>query len=493
MSFGSKIRRKLVKILGKDWVKDDKVTLYSYRCDGLTLYTSLPMGVVFPGTTQELVSLVKLLYKEKTSFVARGAGTGLSGGAIPHEGSVIIEMVRFKEVHEVDYLNRTITVGPGVVNLRISEYVNSNGFHYAPDPSSQKACTIGGNVAENSGGPHTLKYGVTVNHVLAVEMVLPDGEIVKIGGTHLGMPGPDLLALVTGSEGTFGIITKITCRLTPNPEKYVTLLGIYKSVRNSSESVSRIISHGIIPSAMEMLDKVVISAVEKALNPGFPLDAEALLIVELDGLADGLEEEAEVVEKLLKDCGATKVNRALNEEERAKIWRARKEAFGAIGQISPSYYVQDGVIPRSKLPEVLEEIYKIGKKYGLTVANVFHAGDGNLHPLILYDFEDIQEVKKAHAIGEEILSSCIQHGGTLSGEHGIGIEKADWMKELYSKNSLDNMQNFRVFFNPENLLNPGKIFPQPSRCAESKIGHISKGKDRLNGPKMIASKSGITV
>ena len=334
---------------------------------------------------------------------------------------------------------------------------------------------------------------MTVNHVLGVEMVLPDGEIVKIGGNHLGMPGPDLLALVIGSEGTFGIVTKIICRLTPNPEKAVTLLGIYKSVRNACESVSSIISHGIIPAAMEMLDKTVILAVEKALNPGFPLDAEALLIVELDGLADGLEEEAEIVEKLLKDFGATKVNRALNEEERAKIWRARKEAFGAIGQISPSYYVQDGVIPRSKLPEVLDEIYEIGRKYGLTVANVFHAGDGNLHPLILYNSEDIQEFEKVHSIGEEILSSCIRHGGTLSGEHGIGIEKVDWMKELYSKSSLDNMQNLRAFFNPENLLNPGKIFPQPSRCVESKIGQISKKKQSLNKQKMISTKSGITV
>jgi len=493
MSFEKNIRSECVRILGIEWVKDDPVTLYTYRCDGLTLYAALPMGVLFPGTVQELVSVVKLLHQHKISFIARGAGTGLSGGAVPQDGSVIIEMARFKEVHEVDLINRTITVGPGVINLRITEHVNADGYHYAPDPSSQKACTIGGNVAENSGGPHTLKYGVTVNHVLGLEMVLADGELVTLGANHFGLPGPDLLGLVTGSEGTFGIITKIICRLTPNPEQAVTMLGIYKSVRDACESVSSIIGHGIIPAALEMLDRIMISAVEKALKPGFPLDAEAVLIVELDGLSDGLDVEAEVVERLLKETGAITVNRARDEAERAKIWRARKEAFGAIGQISPSYYVQDGVIPRSKLPEVLDEISAIGKKHGLTVANVFHAGDGNLHPLILYDYENPQEVEKAHAIGEEILSSCIKHGGTLSGEHGIGIEKAEWMSELYSGNSLDNMQNVRSFFNPENLLNPGKIFPQPGRCAESKSGTPPQQASALNKPKMVASKSGIAV
>tara|TARA_Y100001970_G_C14244947_1_gene867463 strand:+ start:2002 stop:3483 length:1482 start_codon:yes stop_codon:yes gene_type:complete len=493
MSFEIKIREKLIKILGSEWVKDDKVSLYSYRCDGLTLYNSMPMGIVFPGTVNELVSVVKLLYQKKISFIARGAGTGLSGGAIPHERSVIIEMARFKEVHEVNYINRTITVGPGVVNLRISEHVHSRGFHFAPDPSSQKACTIGGNVAENSGGPHTLKYGVTVNHVLGIEMVLPDGELVKFGANHLGMPGPDLLGLVIGSEGTFGIVTKIVCRITPDPEKAVTMLGIYKSVRDACESVSSIIRNGIVPAAMEMMDKIVISAVEKALKPGFPIDAEAVLIVELDGLVDGLEDQAEVVEKLLKDFGATKVTRARNEDQRSKIWRARKEAFGAIGQISPSYYVQDGVIPRSKLPEVLDEISEIGERIGLTVANVFHAGDGNLHPLVLYDNENKDEIEKAHLIGEEILSSCIRHGGTLSGEHGIGLEKIEWMNELFSEKSLDNMQNVRKFFNPENLLNPGKIFPLPGRCAEIKRLITQKKSNNSDKPNLVTSKSGIAV
>ena len=493
MPFESNLRIECEQILGKEWVKDDPVTLYAYRCDGLTLYAAPPMAVVFPGTVEELTSIVKLLNRHKISFIARGAGTGLSGGAVPQDKSVIIEMARFKEVHEVDWENRTITVGPGVINLRISEHVNSEGFHYAPDPSSQKACTIGGNLAENSGGPHTLKYGVTVNHVLGMEIVLPDGELVTLGGKHLGMPGPDLLGLMTGSEGTFAIITKIICRLTPNPETAVTLLGIYSSVREACESVSSIIRQGIIPAAMEMLDKITIAAVEKALKPGFPLDAEAVLIVELDGLIDGLDDEARVVENLLKDSGATEVRRARDESERAKIWRARKEAFGAIGQISPSYYVQDGVIPRSKLPEVLDEISNIGKKHGLTVANVFHAGDGNLHPLILYNYENPEEVEKSHLIGEEILSSCIRHGGALSGEHGIGIEKAEWMTELYSNDSLTNMQNVRTFFNPEDLLNPGKLFPQPGRCAESKSGTSPKSTAVLDKTKIVAAKSGIAV
>ena len=324
-------------------------------------------------------------------------------------------------------------------------------------------------------------------------MVLPNGEIVFLGDNHFGMPGPDILGLVIGSEGTFGIVTKIICRITPNPEKAITLLGVYKSVTEACESVSSIIRNGVIPAAMEMLDKVMISAVEKAFKPGFPLDAEALLIVEIDGLSDGLNEESEVVEQLLKESGASRVNRAQDREERAKIWRARKEAFGAIGLISPSYYVQDGVIPRSKLPEVLDEISQIAEKNGLTVANVFHAGDGNLHPLILYNYEKINEVEKAHLIGEEILSLCIRYGGTLSGEHGIGLEKADWMNELFPAVSLENMQDVRRFFNPENLLNPGKIFPRPGRCAESKIGNPPRIEDFTDKPKIVKSKSGIVV
>lgn len=508
MPFANPIRQELVRICGKEWVKDDPITLYAYRSDGLTLYTAPPLGVVYPGNTDELVRVVKLFHREQISFLPRGAGTGLSGGAVPREGSAIIEMARFKEIHEVDLVNRTITLGPGVVNLRISEHVKPQGYHFVPDPSSQKACTIGGNVSENSGGPHTLKYGVTVNHVLGLEVVLPDGEVVELGGQHHNQPGPDLLGLMIGSEGTFGVVTKIICRLTPNPEKAVTLLGVFDSVRGACDAVSGIIRNGTIPAAMELIDKTVIRAVEAALKPGFPQDAEAVLIVELEDLQDGIEEDAELVERMLQQSGAQDVKRAKDEAERARIWRARKESFGAIGQISPSYYVQDGVIPRSKLPEVIDQIEAIGQKYNLTVANVFHAGDGNLHPLILFDYEDEEQVENTHKVGEEILQVCMGYGGTLSGEHGIGLEKRKLMGELYSETDLENMQTLRAFFNPDGRLNPSKIFPTPSRCAEAKhssqatpsesspvgVGHARDlPSDELDRSKLVARKSGIAV
>ncbi len=475
MTFDPNIKKSLIEILGEKWVKDDPVTLYSYRCDGLTLHTETPMGVVFPDNIDKLVATVQLFHKNRISFVPRGAGTGLSGGAVPKDGSVIIEMLRFNKISDIDPLNRTITVGPGVVNLRISEHTEPDGFCFVPDPSSQKACTVGGNVAENSGGPHTLKYGVTVNHVLGIEVVLPDGEVVELGGDQWGLPGPDLLGLFVGTEGTFGIVTKIICRLTPIPEKTITLLGIFSSVSDACHAVSSTIRKGVIPAAMEMIDKVVIKAVEKAMSPGFPLDAEAVLIVELEDLEDGIEEDASEVQALLESCNATEVKRAKNREEQDRIWDARKGAFGAIGQISPSYYTQDGVIPRSKLPEVLEKMTDLSKKYQLTIANVFHAGDGNLHPLILYDSQNEEEVEKTFKLGKEILQICIKSGGTLSGEHGIGLEKADLMGHLFSKVDLDNMIWIRSVFNPDNLLNPGKIFPTPGRCGEVKMVQAKSG------------------
>lgn len=475
MPFDTRIKTSLIHILGKDWVKDDAVTLYAYQADGLTLSATPPMGVVFPGNREELVSVVKLFHQHKITCVPRGAGTSLSGGAIPKEGSVILEMFRFREIHEVDLLNRTITVGPGVVNLRISQHVQSKGFYFVPDPSSQKACTVGGNVGENAGGPHTLKYGVTVNHILGLEVVLPNGDVVELGGKYWGMPGPDLLGLFIGSEGTFGVVTKIICRLTPIPEKAITFLGIFPTVKDACEAVSSTIRQGIVPAALEMLDQVMIHAVEQTIAPGFPLDAEAVLIVELEDVGAGLEDAATQVQALLESHNATEVRRAQNEEERALIWKARKEAFGAIGAISPSYYVQDGVIPRSTLPEVLAKIRAIGEKYKLTIANVFHAGDGNLHPLILYNSLIEEEVEKAHHAGEEILSYCLSKGGALSGEHGIGLEKSHLMEQLFSAKDLENMKAIRAVFNPDNLFNPGKIFPTPSRCGEMKFVKAKSG------------------
>ena len=475
LPFKPNVRHALTQIVGDQWVKDDPVSLYAYRCDGLTLHPSMPMGIVFPATTQALAEVVKLLAAHDISFLPRGAGTGLSGGAIPQNQSVLIEMFRFNAIKDIDPLERTITVGPGVVNITVSQAASPHGLYFAPDPSSQKACTIGGNVGENSGGPHTLKYGVTVNHVLGLEMVLPDGEIVRIGGSSWQAPGPDLLALTIGSEGTFGIVTEVTCRLTPIPPKTITMLAVFADIGDASRAVSAIIGAGMVPAALEMIDKVVIGAVEKTIKPGFPTDAEAVLILELDGLEDGLEEEARAIEGLCQEQGATRVSRAHNEDERAIIWRARKEALGAIGAISPSFYTQDGVIPRSALPAVLEQMIEIGARHGLTVANVFHAGDGNLHPLILYDSTKPEQVAAVEKAGVEILQACLDVGGTLSGEHGIGLEKSDMMARIFTEADLENMIRVRSVFNPHNLLNPGKIFPTPGACAEMRNGPLRPG------------------
>lgn len=469
MAFKASIKRRLEKILGKQWVKDDPVTLFAYRCDGLTLHTNLPMGVVFPADTASLIEVVKVFHEHKIAFLPRGAGTGLSGGAVPLGNSVIVEMVRFTAIEEIDLENRTITVGPGVVNLHISKAVEKMGFHFVPDPSSQKACTVGGNVAENAGGPHTLKYGVTVNHVLALEAVLPNGELLKLGDAFWGAPGPDLLALFVGSEGTFGIVTKVICRLTPLPESIKTMLAIFDHPNDASEAVSAIIAAGIVPSALEMMDQMIIRAVEDALKVGFPKDAGALLIIELEDLAAGLPEDVAHIQAILEQNGAQTIRLAENEAQRAAIWRARKEAFGALGKITPSFYTQDGVIPRSKLPYILEKITAIGAAYQLKIGNVFHAGDGNLHPIILYNPTDQDEINRTLQAGEDILTACLNVGGTLSGEHGIGLEKTAMMADVFSEVEMEQMVLIRTCFNPHNLLNPGKILPTPGLCGDMKL------------------------
>lgn len=475
MSFPPVVRDKLIEILGKQHVKDDSITLFSYRSDALTLHPSPPMGVIFPSTTPELISCAKLFHEHSISFLPRGAGTGLSGGAIPQEGSAVVEMFRFREIEEIDAVNRTATVGAGVVNLTISKASAKHGLCFVPDPSSQKSCTVGGNVGENSGGPHTLKYGVTVNHVLGLEMVLPDGELVRLGGKAWGVPGPDLLGLVIGSEGTFGIVTKVICRLTPVAEKALTMLVVFDTTAEACRTVSHIIRSGIVPAALEMIDNMIIQAVEKHIGAGFPLDAEAVLIIELEDLRDGIEEEADRIREICHQNNCREVRQAADETERATIWRARKEAFGALGTVSPSFYTQDGVIPRSKLPDVLAEILACGKRFGFRVANVFHAGDGNLHPLIPYDSQNPEEVDRVFQAGGEILEICLQAGGSLSGEHGIGLEKAHLMEKVFNEHDRDNMIAIRAVFNPDDLLNPGKIFPSPGRCSEVKVVRAKTG------------------
>ncbi|MCW8130316.1 MAG: FAD-binding protein [Planctomycetota bacterium] len=446
--------------------------LFVYECDGLTLDKSTPGAVVYVHSTLEVAAVVKACAAAGFPFVARGAGTGLSGGAIALGGMVVIELARMNRVIEIDYENRVACVEPGVINLNLTKACSARGLHYAPDPSSQGSCTVGGNVAENSGGPHTLKYGVTVNHVLGLEVVLPTGDIVTLGGPLGGLgplPGYDLVGLFVGSEGTFGIATKAWVKLTPTPEAVRTLLAVFPSIEAASHGVSTIVSHGIVPAALELIDKTIIRAVEEWLHLGFPLDAGAVLLIELDGLRDGLDLLAGRVMECCRTCGCLDVRAAKDDKERLLLWKARKQAFGAVGRISPSYYVQDGVIPRSKLPEVLGKIEASGRKHGLTTANVFHAGDGNLHPLILFDERVPEQIAHALACNDEVLSAVVEAGGMLSGEHGIGIEKLAFMPRVFGEADMEAMRKVRAVFDPQALSNPGKAVPMRA-CMEVK-GH----------------------
>ena len=458
--------------VGAQNVVTQRDELFVFECDGLTLDRATPGALVYVHSTAEVVACVKACAAAGHPFVARGAGTGLSGGAVACGGMVVIELARMNRILELDFENRIALVEPGAINLHVTKACASQGLHYAPDPSSQGACTVGGNVAENSGGPHTLKYGVTVNHVLGLEVVLPAGEVVTLGGplsASSRLPGYDLVGLFVGSEGTFGIATKVWVKLTPVPEAVKTLLAVFPSIEAASRGVSQIIAQGILPAALELIDRTVIRAVEAWLHLGFPLDAGAVLLIELDGLADGLDLLAERVMAACSACGCLEVRLARDEAERLLLWKARKQAFGAIGRISPSYYVQDGVIPRSKLPEVLGKIEASGRKYGLATANVFHAGDGNLHPLILFDERKPEEVEKALACNAEVLEAVIAAGGMLSGEHGIGIEKLAFMPRVFTEDDLEGMRRIRDVFDPRRLSNPGKAIPERG-CWEVK-GH----------------------
>jgi glycolate oxidase len=440
--------------------------LFVYECDAQRFDRGQPLALVFPETTAEVSAAVKACVARGVPFVARGAGTGLSGGAVAR-GSVLICTARMEKILAVDVANRQAWVEPGVVNARLSRAVAAHGLHYAPDPSSQNACTIGGNVAENSGGPHTLKYGVTTNHILALEVVLPDGAVVELGGAALDAPGYDLVSAFVGSEGTFGIATKILVRLTPLPEGVKTVLAIFDAVGDACRAVTEILRRGLTPAAIELIDQTTLRAVEAYIHAGFPLDAAAVLLVEVDGLVDELEPQAAGVLEACRAAHVRDVRLARDDAERARFWKGRKQAFGALGRVAPNAYLHDGVIPRTKLPEVLEEIARVAERHGVIIANVFHAGDGNLHPTVLYDEREPGATERVRAASDEILRVVLATGGALSGEHGIGLEKIGYMASLFDEADLAAMRRLRDLFDPRGLCNPGKVIPAPGQCVET--------------------------
>ncbi len=454
-------------ITGRDAVLDRPEDLMLYEYDG-GVRTSRPDVVVFPQNTEQVSQIVKLAASQGVPVVPRGAGTGLSGGAIPVEGGILVAFSRMNRILEVDAENMRAVVQPGVVNQTLSDSVAHLGLYFAPDPSSQKACTIGGNVAENSGGPHTLMYGVTVNHVTGLEVVLPSGEVVHFGGKAAESGGYDLTGFFVGSEGTLGIITAATVKLLRRPERIATLLGIFETIDDAAKTVAAITAAGVTPAALEMLDGWTLQTIEAFCHAGYPLDAGAVLLIELDGLAELVEEQTEAVRQVCVDQRAREVRRAKDDNERALLWKGRKNAFGAIGRVSSSFYTQDGVVPRTKIPAVLQFIGEVSKKYGLRIGNIFHAGDGNLHPLILFDGRDPAQLKMVEEAGREILKYCIDAGGSITGEHGVGIEKSDLMPLLFSNDDLDVMLSLRNLFNPHSLLNPNKIFPTTRTCVETR-------------------------
>ena len=457
---------RLALIVGPDGLISSPAELLVYECDGYTMEKNRPEVVVFPRETAQIVAVVKLCNELCVPFLPRGSGTSLAGGCLPVGGGVIISLARMKRILEVDLRNRYALVEPGVINTWLTNRVKGQGWHYAPDPSSQGACTIGGNVATNSGGPHTLKYGVTVNHILGVELVLPDGRVMQIGGPVEEAPGLDLTGLVVGSEGTFGIVSKVWVRLVRNPQGVRTLLGVFESVDDATATISEIIGAGIVPAALEMLDSLILRAVEEAFGFGFPIVAGAVLIMEVDGVEAALDGEAARIEAIALRNKARHVSRANTEAERMLLWKSRKQAFGAVGRLAPSYCTQDGVVPRTRLPEMLRVITAIGKKYQLRIANVFHAGDGNLHPILLFDERDPAQVGRVMEASHEILDACLAFGGSVTGEHGIGVEKISFMSKLFSPDDLAAMVRVRQAFNPGGLCSPGKMLPTAGACAE---------------------------
>ncbi len=462
------LTRELAAIIGPEAVLTDRAEIRVYDCDAYTVEKAAPTVIVLPRSTEHVSEIVKLCNRLRVPFIPRGAGTGLSGGTTAIHGGVVISTVRMNQILKIDLDNRRLIAQAGCVNIHLTKAVAKDGLHYAPDPSSQGACTVGGNVAENSGGPHTLKYGVTTNHITGLRMVLPEGQIVDLGGEAEDSPGYDLVGLVVGSEGTFGIVTEVTVRLTPLPQAYRTLLAIFDTIDDCTQTVSDIIAAGILPAALEMIDQLILQAIEDAFHMGFPKDAAAVLIIELDGFEAGLETDATRVKEICSQNKAREVRTAATPEDRARLWMARKKGIGAAGRLAPSIVTQDGVIPRSKLPEVLREIGEISKKYGIRICNIFHAGDGNLHPCVLFDERDKDELRRVVEAGGEILKLCIRVGGSITGEHGIGIEKIDAMPLLFSEADIALMERVRAVFNRNELCNPGKLFPTSKSCVEVK-------------------------
>ncbi len=473
---GVKLIERLRARLGDEAVLTNEDELLVYECDGYIVEKKIPDVAVFPSTTQDVVEIVRLCNEFNVPFVPRGAGTSLAGGTLPVGGGVMICLSRMKEILEINIRDRYAVVQPGVVNLHLTNRLKGTGFHFAPDPSSQGACTIGGNVATNSGGPHTLKYGVTVNHVLGVEVVLPNGDVVQFGGPCGDVPGYDLTGLFVGSEGTFGICTKVWVKLTQDTPAVRTLLGVFDTVSAATEAISGIIAAGIIPAALEMMDQGIIGAVEAAFQFGFPLDAGAVLLIEVDGLEVGVDEEARKISAICESFGAREIRKANSPQERALLWKCRKQAFGAIGRLSPSFCTQDGVVPRTKLPEILAFIQEMERKYDLRIVNVFHAGDGNIHPILLFDERDADQMKRVILAGDEILRRCIELGGSVTGEHGIGVEKISLMNELFSAVDLQVMSDVRKVFNPDGQCSPRKLLPTAGGCGMEHIERKATGR-----------------
>ncbi len=459
----------------KENLVTDKGLLSAFECDALTAYRELPLAAVLPENIDEVKNVIDVCRKHKTPIVTRGAGTGLSGGALPLADGVLLVMTKLNKIHKIDLVNKTVVVEPGVRNIEISEAAAKYNLYYAPDPSSQIACSIGGNVAENAGGVHCLKYGLTINNVLAAKVMTIDGDVLELDAES-NVSGLDLLALINGSEGLLAVVTEVTLKLRVLPEYTKLIMAGFSDAGSSANAVARVFQHGIIPAGLEMMDKLAISAAEDFVHAGYPLDVEALLLCELDGTQEDVEQGIEIIEDIFKKSGATSIKVAKTDKERLLLWQGRKSAFPAIGKISPDYYCTDGTIPRNKLKTVLEETAKLSEEYGLRVANVFHAGDGNLHPLVLYDANNPGELEKAEELGKDILSLCLKVGGTITGEHGVGVEKLDSMCEQFNEFELEQFRALKSAFDPDELLNPGKAVPTLHRCAEFNAMHVHDGK-----------------